>query len=205
MFGWLTDRRRARLLEEPFPAEWNAIIDDNVALAARLDAEQRRRLCELVQVFVAEKSWEGCGGLEMTDEVKVTIAAQACMLLIGREHALYEDVESILVYPDTVVAPPRKPSFFEPGTQPIDERGVYLLAWSNAPSVPVSLDGREAPQDGLTLYIIRLNGAANLPLTILPTALPSPTPIVPTLAPTPTPIVATPIESTSVPSPTQSP
>jgi hypothetical protein len=64
-------------------------------------------------------------------------------------------------------------------SQPIDERGVYLLAWSSAPSVSVRLDGREASQDGLTLYIIRLNGAANLPLTVLPTP-------VPTLSPAPT-------------------
>jgi Mlc titration factor MtfA (ptsG expression regulator) len=127
MFGWLTERRRARLLDEPCPPAWYAIIDDNVALVQRLDAEQRRRLCELVAVFIAEKSWEGCGGLEMTDEIKVTVAAQACMLLIGREHALYKDVESILVYPDTVVAPPRKPSFFEIGAQPIDEHGQAIL------------------------------------------------------------------------------
>jgi hypothetical protein len=57
-------------------------------------------------------------------------------------------------------------------SQPIDERGVYLLAWSSAPTVSVGLDGSEASQDGLTLYIIRLNGASSLPLTILPT--PSP-------------------------------
>lgn len=98
-FGWLTERRRARLLEEPFPAEWDAIIDENVPLAKRLTPDERARLRELVQVFVAEKHWEGCGGLEMTDEIKVTIAAQACLMIIGREHALFEDVESILVYP----------------------------------------------------------------------------------------------------------
>jgi hypothetical protein len=60
-------------------------------------------------------------------------------------------------------------------SQPIDEHGVYLLAWSSTPSVPVQLDGREASQDGLTLYIIRLNGAAELPLTILPTPQVQPT------------------------------
>jgi hypothetical protein len=66
--------------------------------------------------------------------------------------------------------------FGNPNTpsQPIDERGVYLLAWSSAPSVPVLLDGRQASQDGLTLYIIRLNGGGSLPLTTLPTALPTP-------------------------------
>lgn len=105
MFGWLTERRRARLLEEPFPATWDGYIDDNVKLVRRLDAEQRQRLRELVQVFVAEKHWEGCGGLEMTEEIQATVAAQACLLLLGREHALYEDVESILVYPGAMKTP----------------------------------------------------------------------------------------------------
>jgi Mlc titration factor MtfA (ptsG expression regulator) len=127
MFGWLTERRRKHLLEQPFPPEWDRIIDDNFALAARLDAEQRQRLRELTQVFIAEKHWEGCGGFELTDEARVTVAVQACFLLLGREHALYEDVESILIYPDTMVAPPREPGFFEVGARPIDPDGTALL------------------------------------------------------------------------------
>lgn len=126
-FGWLTERRRARLLEEPFPAAWDGIIDDNVALVRRLDADERQRLRDLVQVFVGEKHWEGCGGLEMTDEIRVTIAAQACFLLLGREHALYADVESILVYPTTMLAPPRERGFFEAGPQVVDDAGTPIL------------------------------------------------------------------------------
>jgi hypothetical protein len=95
-------------------------------------------------------------------------------------------------------------------SQPIDERGVYLLAWSSEPSVLVHLDGNEASQDGLTLYIIRLNDAAGLPLTILPTALPTPTlvestPSLPTASPTPTPILPTPTPIDATPSPALSP
>jgi hypothetical protein len=82
-------------------------------------------------------------------------------------------------------------------SQPIDERGVYLLAWSGTPSVPVRLDGREASQDGLTLYIIRLGSATTLPLTIPPTAEP-----MATLPPTHAPSVPTP---SPAPTPTQSP
>jgi MtfA peptidase len=64
-------------------------------------------------VFVAEKHWEGCGGLELTDEHKVTIAAQACILILARDAELYKDVDSILVYPSTVFVPPRHMGFFE--------------------------------------------------------------------------------------------
>jgi hypothetical protein len=64
-------------------------------------------------------------------------------------------------------------------SQAIDDQGVYLLAWSNTASVPMSVDGREAPQDGLTLYVIRLNDGAGLPLALPPTVTP------PALSPTP--------------------
>lgn len=118
MFGWLTARRRTRVAAEPFPPAWDDIIDANVAIARRLDPVRRQRLRELVQIFVAEKHWEGCGGMELDDEVIVTIAAQACLLILGRETAhgpaksdglaLYRDVDSILVYPSSVITPPRK-------------------------------------------------------------------------------------------------
>jgi MtfA peptidase len=127
VFGWLTERRRRRLLEEPFPPAWDDHIDRNVAMAERLDPDERRRLRELVQVFVAEKHWEWCGGLVLTEEIQVTIAAQACVLLIGREHALYEDVESILVYPTTMVAPPRRLGIFEVGGRIFQDEGDVLL------------------------------------------------------------------------------
>jgi Mlc titration factor MtfA (ptsG expression regulator) len=126
MFGWLTERRRARLEAEPFPQHWHDFIDENFALVKRLSPEERERLHDLVQVFVAEKNWEGCGGLEMTDEVRVTVAAQACFLIVGREHALYEDVESILVYPAVMKTPD--------GTAILGQahlKGPTILAWTD--------------------------------------------------------------------------
>lgn len=126
MFGWLTERRRRKLEEAPFPPAWQEIIDENVRLFSRLDATQQERLRDLVVVFIDEKHWEGCGELELTDEHRVTIAALACVLLLGREHVLYEDVESILVYPSTVVTPVRKRSFFDPGLG-VQESGTAIL------------------------------------------------------------------------------
>lgn len=126
LFTWLTERRRARILAEPFPAAWQAIIERNVAHWRGLDEGERTRLRELVQVFVAEKHWEGCGGLEMTDEVRVTVAAEACLLLLGRDHDLYDDVESILVYPSTVVAAERVAGVFERGGAVVEESEAIL-------------------------------------------------------------------------------
>jgi MtfA peptidase len=127
VFGWLTERRRAKLLEQPFPPPWESYLDERVAIWQRLDEPMRQRLRDLTQVFIAEKHWEGVGGLELSEEMQVTIAAHACVLLLGREHALYRDVESILVYPSTVVSPPRPRSFFEVGAAPVDHEGTAIL------------------------------------------------------------------------------
>ncbi len=112
MLRWLTERRRRHILENPFPPEWEEVLRRNVAAYALLDDDERARLRQLVQVFIAEKHWEGCGGLELTDEMRVTIAGQACLLILGRSHDLFARVVSILVYPSTVVTPDRRPGFF---------------------------------------------------------------------------------------------
>src|SRR5438270_13399300 len=57
-----------------------------------------------IQVFLAEKRFEGCGGFAITDEVRVTIAAQACLLLLHREPDYFPDLLTILVYPLTYMA-----------------------------------------------------------------------------------------------------
>ncbi len=105
MFGWLQEHRRRKILEQPFPDGWVAILERNVAHWRLLDDAERSQLRSLVQVFVAEKQWEGCGGLELTDEIRVTIAGLACLLLLGLDHMLYSNVSAILVYPSTVVVP----------------------------------------------------------------------------------------------------
>ena len=58
----------------------------------------------LIQVLLAEKRFEGCGGLAITDEIQVTIAGFACLLLLHRETDFYPTLHSILVYPDAYVA-----------------------------------------------------------------------------------------------------
>ena len=105
MFAWLKRRRRAAVLRRPFPEAWRAITAKNVPYVAGLSPEDRRELEGLVQVFLAEKRFEGCGGLSITDEVRVTIAAQACVLLLHRSTDDYPTLETILVYPTTYVVP----------------------------------------------------------------------------------------------------
>ena len=120
MFHWIVDHRRKKLTQTPFPSAWEDIIRRNVAHYCMLEDAERAHLRALIQVFIAEKDWEGCGGLELTDEIRVTISAQACLLLLGLPHNYYRNVESIIVYPSTVVPPQRKPGFFENTFAPVE-------------------------------------------------------------------------------------
>jgi Mlc titration factor MtfA (ptsG expression regulator) len=142
MFNWFVNRRRKKFIQEPFPPAWEDILQHNVAHYCMLDDVERTRLRELIQVFVAEKDWEGCGGLELTDEIRVTISAQACLLLLGLPHNYYQNVETIIVYPSTVVPPQRKLGFFETALAPIEEshpiigqafqQGPVIIIWDAA-------------------------------------------------------------------------
>jgi hypothetical protein len=156
----LTERRRKHLLEAPFPAEWTGYLETRVGAYQHLDADEQQRLRDLVQVFVAEKHWEGCGGLELTDEMRVTIAGCGCLMLLARDHDLFADVESILVYPSTVVIPPRDRGVFDATTGVVKDGpailgqafsgGPVILAWDSV------LQGASDNGDGENVVIHEL-------------------------------------------------
>ena len=104
VLGWLIlapawrRRRRVMRMAQPLPVAARASIDRNVPAAARLPADLRVRLDGLVNAFVAEKEFVGCDGLAVTDEMRATIAALACLLVLGRR-GHYDELHSILVYP----------------------------------------------------------------------------------------------------------
>jgi hypothetical protein len=109
IFSWLKDRRRHHLQKQPFPKEWLALIRRNVVFFSRLSTNDRRELLGHVQVFLAEKRFEGCGGFTITDEVRVTIAAQACLLLLHRRTDYFPGLVTILVYPVTYMVEDKRP------------------------------------------------------------------------------------------------
>src|SRR2546422_11335109 len=78
-----------RLPTGPIPDTWHGIVEHNVPLARGLSSDERERLLRLVQVFLADKHFEGCGGLTLTEEMKVTIAAEAWLLLLPLERPGY--------------------------------------------------------------------------------------------------------------------
>ena len=172
MFGFLTDRRRKKLMSAPFPAAWEDILRRNMGHFRLLSDAERARLRSLIQVFIAEKHWEGAGGLVLNDEIRVTISAHACLLLLGLPHDFYRNVETIIVYPSAVVAPPRKPGFFEVALEPVEgdypidgeafEQGPVIIVWDAALQ-----DGRDAESGYNVMYhefahkLDMLDGAAD--------------------------------------------
>jgi Mlc titration factor MtfA (ptsG expression regulator) len=98
---FLKQNRRRRLRARPFPKEWLALIQRHVVFFHKLTAGDRAELLGHIQVFLAEKRFEGCGGFAITDEVRVTIAAQACLLLLHRRTDYFPGLLTILVYPLT--------------------------------------------------------------------------------------------------------
>jgi len=108
MFGLMKQRRR-RLRAQPFPKDWLATVESNVPFFRRLSASDQAELLGNIQVFLAEKRFEGCGGLELTDEIRVTIAAQACLLLLHRKTDYFPRLLTILVYPSTYSVEEKRP------------------------------------------------------------------------------------------------
>lgn len=103
---WFKKRRRQRLMQKPFPKAWVEILHQNVPYFRRLPDHHQQKLQGLIHIFLDEKRFEGCGGLQITDEIRLTIAAQACILMLGLNDlsAFYPDLRSVLVYPHYYVA-----------------------------------------------------------------------------------------------------
>lgn len=105
IFKWFTKRRRRKLLAQPFPAAWHAYLEDNIHFYQHLPKHKQRKLQDDLRVIVAEKYWEGCQGFTITEEVQVTVAAQAALLVLGMEDQYFDHVQSVLVYPTAYIAP----------------------------------------------------------------------------------------------------
>ncbi|MFH1417774.1 MAG: M90 family metallopeptidase [Planctomycetota bacterium] len=92
--------RREALIGRPFPDDWLRIVRRSVSSYSNLPDDHKRILRERIQVFIAEKEFLGIGKLTITDEIKVTIAAPACLLLIGIPHlGVYPRLREVIVYP----------------------------------------------------------------------------------------------------------
>jgi MtfA peptidase len=155
MFGLLKQRRRLRLRAQPFPRDWMRMIERNVPFFRRLSANDQAELLGHTQVFLAEKRFEGCGGLAITDEIRMTIAAQACLLLLHRKTDYFPRLLTILVYPSAYMVEERRQiedHVWEEGTmtrlgETGRRMGSLVLSWEAAKS------GAADPSDGKNVIL----------------------------------------------------
>jgi Mlc titration factor MtfA (ptsG expression regulator) len=153
IFSWLRNRRRKKLLSEPFPIRWEPFLRNNVWHFNHVSDAERARLRDITRILIAEKVWEGAGGLYVTEEMKVTIAAQAGLLLLGLEHDYYRRVESIVVHPGKFRSPQREDDWEDDELSEHEAdglavyRGPVLLSWQD-----VLPEGRD-PDEGFNVVI----------------------------------------------------
>lgn len=103
-FRWWRTRRRQNWKARPFPHSWEDVLQQNVFQYQRLATRDQARVRDYLQVFVMERHWEGCLDFRITDEVRVTIAAQVAILVLGLNDQYFDSLLSILVYPNAYLA-----------------------------------------------------------------------------------------------------
>ena len=146
------ERRRSLLFSRPLPPAWREVLERHVPIYCRLPPASRRELEGHIQVFLDEKRFEGAGGLTMTDDIRLIIAAQACVLLLHRVTNYYSRLRSIIVYPHAYEAPRLKPFSGAHHIEEMESRlgeswasGAVILAWDHVKQS--ALD----PRDGRNL------------------------------------------------------
>lgn len=152
MFG-RKRRRREQIRIKPFPPEWHEALLRNMPYYRALSPQDQTEIQGHIQVLLEEKNFEGCGGLVLTDEIKMLICAHAALLLLHRDTDYYPNLVTILVYPSAFIV---ETTVHGPGTLELAgeevrlgeawQRGVVILAWDSVRrDFP---DNRDAPARG---------------------------------------------------------
>ncbi len=138
VFGWGRGRRRRALLATPLADAQRSRLHALAPLTARIP-EDRRALYEgVVQLLLAEKRFEGAGGIEVTDDMRLAIAGQAALLQLRAGADYYPGLHSIVIYPTAFTVAHERPD--EAGLVHLDEdelsgeswgHGAVVLAWDD--------------------------------------------------------------------------
>jgi Mlc titration factor MtfA (ptsG expression regulator) len=133
---WI-ENRRTQLFNQPIHEDWIKLLEDNVSLYVRLPKPLKRQLHSCIQLFLHEKEFIG-RDLEITEQIRLTIAGNACMLLLKGQKRSFPGFTSIFVYPDTYVA---KQVSHNGSLEAIEDshrageswfRGPVVLSWGDA-------------------------------------------------------------------------
>lgn len=130
--GWFlytTFWRDKRIRRRRFAPEWEDILQQNLPPYTAMSTGDQSRLQQLIQLFLAKKEFYGCAGLVLTDEIRITVAAQACMLLLNRGWTVYPKLQAILIYPDAFRA--ERDQLQGDGTVAATGHNLLGESWSN--------------------------------------------------------------------------
>lgn len=149
MFRWLRNRKRNKLITEPWSDKWSEHLNRNVRLFWGMDDGEVFALQKRIKVIVGEKHWEGCHGLQLTDEIMVTVAAQAATMLLGVEDFYFDNVRTILVYPQAFRRQTKSGWIMDENYRAGEawQGGPVVLSWRDA------LKGGRNEDDGQNLVV----------------------------------------------------
>lgn len=146
--------RRQRIRRQPFPAAWRDVLRRRMPAFAAMPADLQLQLKKHVQVLLADKPFIGCAGLEITDEMRVLIAAQACLLLLNRRNGGFDRLRQVLVYPGAFVVQRSESDgagLAHEGRRTLSgeswQHGQVILSWADV------LAGAADPGDGHNVVI----------------------------------------------------
>jgi len=146
--------QRTKIKNQPFKKQWRKIIQQRMPYFKQMPADLQLQLKQHIQVFLAEKTFVGCNGVKINDEIRITVAAQACLLLLNRKTNYYPKLQTILVYPRAFVKEQQVTN--KDGVQHLQKMalageswdfGKVVLSWQD------TLDGAQIPDDGRNVVI----------------------------------------------------
>jgi Mlc titration factor MtfA (ptsG expression regulator) len=146
--------QRNKIRAQPFKKQWRKVIQQRMPYFRQMPADLQIQLKQHIQVFLAEKNFIGCNGVKITDEIRITVAAQACLLLLNRKTNYYPKLKNILVYPRAFVK--EQQSLNVDGVQQLQkstlageswEFGKVVLSWQD------TVEGAQIPDDGRNVVI----------------------------------------------------
>ncbi|MEQ8955062.1 MAG: zinc-dependent peptidase [Gammaproteobacteria bacterium] len=168
LFLWPGLRQR-RIRNRPFPQPWRAILHQCLPFVANMPPGQQQKLESHIKLFLADKKFYGCAGQQISDEIRVSVAAQACLLVLSKTDVPYPELQAILVYPSTFVA--TREVADEHGLVATDHiallgeswsHGKVILAWDNVQHGAMNLqDGQNVVLHEFAHQLDHESGAIN--------------------------------------------
>lgn len=136
-YFWSRKQARATLLATPLSEHQRAVIEAMVPIVRRLPPDLRDRLQGKVNLFLDQVDFIGCDDLEVTEEMQLSIAAQACILVVNSD-MWYDNLTTILIYPNAFKSQQRRHSGYVVTEQEIVRtgeswgRGPVILSWAHS-------------------------------------------------------------------------